>query len=182
MVQISRPCKSVCIAQAPRYYLATEFFSSWLNWWAIRFPLNLQSRRFCHGLQCFLILLQREYKSLFVLMAWMDANVISASSPDDFGILLKLSQPFTETFYLPSQNHYMKLTLKMTDDLPWSLNWVSPGAGLWLPVCTCFLDLNYIAIFASSRLVLFFSCTKYVWVGNVVWSSEKHQEQACSMF
>lgn len=115
-------------------------------------------------------------------MAWRDANVLFASSHNVFSILLKLSQPFTETFYLPFQNHYMKLTLKMTDDLPWSLNWVSPGAGLWLPVCSCVLDLNYIAIFASSRLVLLFSCTKYVWVGKAVWSSEKNQEQACSVF
>lgn len=70
-----------------------------------------------------------------------------------------------KTFYFPFQNHCMRPTLKTTDDLPGNLNLVSLGAGLWLPVCSCFLDLSYTAIFASSGSVLLFSCRKYVGVG-----------------
>lgn len=65
-----------------------------------------------------------------MLTARMDADVIFARSHGVSGILSKLSQLFAEAFYLPLQDHDMKLTLKMTDDLPRSLNWVSPGVGL----------------------------------------------------
>lgn len=152
---------------------ASGFFWSWLNRDVVDGPATshfLCSRHFTSR--------QSEYKFLLMLVAVHGCHVIFASSHNILACWL-----FAKTFFLPFQNHYVKLTLKMSDDWPWvSPNWVSPGAGLWLPVCSCFLDLSYIAIFASSRLVLLFSCRKYVWVGKVVWSCAKNQEQPCSVF
>lgn len=90
---------------------------------------------------------------------WVLAHEVFKSIP------LKLCWLFADKFYLPFPKCYMKQTLKMSDDLSRSLNWMSPDAAQWLPVCSCFLDLSYMAIFASSSLV---HTQKYVWVGKVV--------------
>lgn len=59
----------------------------------------------------------------------MDANVIFAVS-QCFRHPLEAKSALCTNLLSSFSKHYMKLTLKMNDDLPWSLNWVSPEAGL----------------------------------------------------